>query len=223
MTTLLAQIDDILRCRQEVQSRPAGLDLRKMFCCIMACGMIYGAVMGAFGGVWGQRLWQVVFAALKVPLLLLGTSLVAWPSFFVLNTLAGLRHDFARATTALMAAQAGLAIVLASLAPLTVVWYATSSDYGDAILFNGVMFAIASLAGQWLLRDHYRLLIERDARHRWMLWTWLALYVFVAIQMAWVFRPFVGDPGAPVEFLRHEKWGNAYLVVMRLIYGALAR
>jgi hypothetical protein len=221
MTTLLAQIDDVLRCREAVQSRPAGSTLRRMVYCILASGMIYGAVMGAFGGVWGVRLWQAVFAALKVPLLLLGTSLIAWPSFFVLNTLAGLRHDFARATTALMAAQAGLAIVLASLAPLTVAWYATSSGYGDAILFNGVMFAVASLAGQWLLRDHYRLLIERDARHRWMFWTWLALYVFVAIQMAWVLRPFVGDPDTPVEFLRREKWGNAYLVVARLIYDVM--
>jgi len=218
MTMLLAQIDDILRCRQAVQSRRAGSALRWMVGCILAFGMVYGAVMGAFGGICGDRLWQAVYSAVKTPLLLLGTSLIAWPSFLVLNTLVGLRRDLARATTALMAAQAGLAIVLASLAPLTLVWYASSGDYGDALRFNGMMFAVACLAGQWLLRDHYRLLIERDARHRWMFWTWLAIYVFVAIQMSWVFRPFVGDPGAPVEFFRREKWGNAYLVVAQLIY-----
>jgi hypothetical protein len=218
MMTLLAEIDDILRSRRLVQSRPARSALRWMIGCIVVFGMTYGAVMGAFGGVRGERCWQVLYAALKVPLLLLGTSLIAWPSFFVLNTLVGLRRDFARATTALMAAQAGLAIVLASLAPLTVVWYACSSNYGDALRFNGMMFAVASLAGQWLLSDHYCLLIERDARHRWMFWTWLAIYIFVAIQMAWVFRPFVGDPSAPVEFFRREKWGNAYLVVAKLIY-----
>jgi di/tricarboxylate transporter len=106
---------------------------------------------------------------------------------------------------------------------LTVVWYASSSDYADALRFNGVMFAIACFAGQWLLRDHYRLLVESDHRHRWMFWLWLLLYIFVAIQMAWVLRPFVGAPGAPVEFLRREKWGNAYLVVARLIYEAMVR
>jgi hypothetical protein len=221
MTTLLTHVDDILRCRRAVQSRPARSALLGMVGCVLAFGMVYGAVMGGFGGIWGQRLWQVLNSALKVPLLLLGTSLIAWPSFFVLNTLAGLRRDFFRATVALMAAQAGLAIVLASLAPLTIVWYASSGDYPSAIRFNGMMFAVACFAGQWLLRDHYRLLIAHDARHRWMFWIWLVIYIFVAIQMAWVLRPFVGDPNAPVEFFRREKWGNAYLVVAKLIYDAV--
>jgi hypothetical protein len=222
MIPLIGQIDNILRCRRAVQSRAAASALCWMIGCITVFGMLYGGVMGAFGGIQGKRLWQVVYSAMKVPLLLLATSLIAWPSFFVLNTLAGLRRDFARATTALMAAQAGLAIVLASLASLTVVWYASSASYADAIRFNGLMFAIACFAGQWLLRDHYRVLIERDARHRQMLWLWLAIYIFVAIQMAWVLRPFVGDPNLPVEFFRRDKWGNAYLVVARLIYDIVA-
>jgi hypothetical protein len=54
-----------------------------------------------------------------------------------------------------------------------------------------------------------------------MLGTWLVIYIFVAIQMAWVLRPFVGDPGAPIEFFRRESWGNAYVVVARLIYDAV--
>jgi hypothetical protein len=221
MTKLLARIDDILRCRRAIQARSARSALLWMVGCVAAFGMAYGAVMGAFGGVCGERAWQAVYSALKVPLLLLGTSLIAWPSFFVLNTLVGLRRDFFRAAMALMAAQAGLAIVLASLAPLTIVWYASSSSYGDAICFNGVMFAVACFAGQWLLRDHYRLLVQRDSRHRWMFWIWLVIYIFVGIQMAWVLRPFVGDPNAPVEFFRQEKWGNAYVVVARLIYEAV--
>ena len=218
MMTVWRHIDAILRSRGAVQSCPTGLALVGMAGCITAFGMCYGAVMGAFGGIEGERLWQVVYSALKTPLLLLATSLIAWPSFFVFNTLVGLRQDFARATAALMAAQAGLVVVLASLAPMTIIWYVSSGNYAAALRFNGMMFAIACFAGQWLLRDHYRLLIERDTRHRWMFWTWLALYIFVAIQMAWVLRPFVGDPGAPVEFFRREKWGNAYLVVMKLVY-----
>ncbi len=223
MSTLLGRIDVILRSRQAVQERPSASALLWTVGCIAFFGFLYGAVMGAFGGIGGERLWQVLYSAVKVPLLLLGTSLIAWPSFLVLNTLAGLRDDFARATAALLAAQAGLVIVLASLAPLTIVWYASSGSYPDALRFNGAMFAIAALAGQWLLRDHYRLLVERDSRHRWMFWTWLALFIFVAIQMAWVMRPFIGDPSAPTEFFRRDKWGNAYLVVARLIYHAVVR
>ena len=223
MSGLLVQIDDILRRRGALLLHPTRSALLRLILCVVAFGTFYGAIMGGFGGIQGERLWQIFNSALKVPLLLLGTSLIAWPSFFVLNTLVGLRRDFARATTALMAAQAGLAVVLASLAPLTVVWYASSADYAAALRFNGLMFAIASFAGQGLLRGHYRLLIQRNSKHRWMLGTWLVIYIFVGIQMAWILRPFVGDPGAPIEFFRRESWGNAYVVVARLIYDAVRR
>jgi hypothetical protein len=122
----------------------------------------------------------------------------------------------------LLAAQAGLAIVLASLAPFTALWYVSSADYEHALLFNGLMFAVASFAAQGLVRAYYRPLVARDRRHRWMLWTWLGLYVFVGIQMAWVLRPFVGDPGEPVEFIRAGSWGNAYEVVLRLAWRAIS-
>lgn len=42
----------------------------------------------------------------------------------------------------------------------------------------------------------------------------------VAIQLAWVLRPYVGAPGAPVELFRAASWGNAYLVILRLLLGA---
>ena len=122
---------------------------------------------------------------------------------------------------ALIAAQAGLAIVLASLAPFTLLWYASSADYYAALRFNGLMFAVASLCGQRLLWAYYRPLAGRNATHRKMLWTWLAIYVFVGIQMAWVLRPFVGDPRLPAQFFREHSWGNAYDVVARLIYDAV--
>ena len=189
---------------------------------VLVFGMTYGTAMGLFGGVAGDRVWQVLYSAAKVPFLLLATFVISLPSFLVLNTLAGLRRDTTEALRAVLATQAGLAIVLASLAPFTLLWYASSADYELALLFNGAMFAAASLAGQALLRAYYRPLVQRNSRHRWMLWTWLGIYVFVGIQMAWLLRPFVGDPGLPVQFFRRGSWGNAYEVVARLIWDALA-
>ena len=223
MPAFLLRADDVLRRRPwTTRSTDVFSALAMLVTTAVIFGMTYGAVMGSFSGVWGQRAWQVVYSAVKVPLLLSATSLIALPSFFVLNTLFGLRRDFVEAVRALVATQAGLAVILASLAPLTVFWYASSADYSDAILFNGLMFATASFAAQGLLRGYYRPLIERNRRHRWMLWTWIVLYVFVGIQMGWVLRPFVGDPDAQVQFFREGAWGNAYEVVVRLIYRALA-
>ncbi|MEK6249082.1 MAG: hypothetical protein N2C12_12940, partial [Planctomycetales bacterium] len=188
---------------------------------IILFGMLYGAVMGSFGGFAGERLWQVLYSALKVPLLLLCTFAISLPSFFVLNSLFGLRDDFGQAIRSLAATQAGLAIVLSSLAPFTALWYLSTDYYNVAYLFNGCMFAIASFAAQRLLRHYYRSLIEKNLRHRYLLWLWVVIYAFVGIQMGWVLRPFIGDPSLEVQFFREGDWGNAYVVVFNGIWGVL--
>ena len=221
--TLLVRTDDILRRRPwTTQSDSTGSALFWLAVNEVLFGMLYGAAMGMFDGIGGDRLWYVAYSAIKVPLLLLVTFLIGLPSFFVLNTLFGLRRDFTQALRALVAAQAGLAIVLASLAPLTLLWYASSADYSATLRFNGLMFAVASFSGQRLLWAYYRPLVHGNVKHRQMLWTWLAIYIFVGIQMAWVLRPFVGAPGVPAQFFRTQSWGNAYEVVARLIYEAMA-
>jgi hypothetical protein len=224
LPAFLRQADDVLRQRPWTTSGVGTLAaLGRLIANLVVFGMAYGAVMGTYGGLCGGRTWQLFYSAVKVPMLLMVTFLLGLPSFFVLNTLLGLRRDFFQAVRALVAAQAGLAIVLASLAPFTALYYASFDDYQGAILFNTLMFAAASLVGQWLLRRYYRPLTARNARHRWMLWSWLALYAFVGIQMGWVLRPFIGDPTGPVQFLREESWGNAYEVVFRMIWSRLHR
>ena len=184
--------------------------------------MFYGGVMGTYGGFGGPRMWQVVYSAVKVPFLLFTTFLLSLPSFFVVNTLLGLRSDFARALRALLSTQAGLTIILSALAPYTAFWYVSGSRYQPAILWNGLMFAVASLSAQWMLRRSYQPLIETNPKHRWMLRAWLVIYVFVGIQMGWVLRPFIGDPAAPVQFFREGSWTNAYEVVIQMIWDVLS-
>jgi hypothetical protein len=215
--------DDVLRHGSSIASdRPGGstFALRTFAILILVFGMFYGGVMGTYGGVAGTRFWQVVYSASKVPLLLVVTFLLSLPSFFVVNTLLGLREDFPRVVAALLATQAGLSVILASLAPVTAFWYVSGVEYQPAILFNGVMFGVASLGAQWMLQREYRPLITRNAVHRWMLRIWLVIYVFVGIQMGWVLRPFIGNPNAPMQFFREDSWSNAYMVVIEMIWQA---
>ncbi len=226
MSALLRQADDVLRRGSAPgadPSRDRSFAVRNFVVLIVAFGVFYGAVMGTYGGVATGRVWQVIYSAIKVPLLLIATFLLSLPSFFVLNTLLGLRGDFGRVVGSLLATQAGLTVILASLAPVTAFWYVSGSDYQPAILFNGLMFAVASLSAQWLLRREYRPLIARQPAHGWMLRTWIVIYVFVGIQMGWVLRPFIGDPRAPVQFFREDSWSNAYVVVIEMLWSVLSR
>lgn len=198
------------------------LGWRPLAAAIVVGGLTYGAVMGAYGGIFGERSLQVLYSAVKVPLLLLVTFVITLPSFFVLNTLLGLRSDFPRVLRALLVTQAALAVVLASFAPYTALWYASSGDYDGAQLFNLAMFAAASFTAQAVLRRMYRPLIARSPKHRLMLFAWLGVYAFVAVQMAWVLRPFIGAPDVPTRFFREDAWSNAYIVVARLIWRAVS-
>jgi hypothetical protein len=156
-----------------------------------------------------------------VPFLMISTFLLSLPSFFVLNTLLGLRDDFPRVVRALISTQAGLTVILSALAPFTAFWYISGSDYEPAILFNGMMFAVASFSAQWMLRREYAPLIRSNPRQRWMLRTWIIIYIFVGIQMGWVLRPFIGNPRAPVQFFREGSWSNAYVFVLQTIWDVL--
>ncbi len=224
MGFLLASADGVLR-REAWTTRSADVrrSLARLAACLVVFALMYGAAMGAFRGLTGQEHWlrQMAYSAIKAPLLLTGTFVLGLPSFFVLSSLLGLRQDFAESVRALVAAQAGLAIVLASLSPLTLLWYASSADYQEALFFNGLMFALAGLAAQFLLRRYYRPLIQRNSRHRRLLIAWGVIYALVAIQLAWLLRPFIGSMGREVQFLRPDAWDNAYVIVSRLVWRTL--
>lgn len=215
---ILLRANDVLRAKPwAVREGGTAGRLMHLGVLIVVFGILYGAVMGSFAGVFGERFLQVLYSAAKVPLLLMLTFALSLPSFFVINTLLGLRSDFTYAVRALVATQAGLTIILASFAPLTALWYASFGDYRAAILFNAVMFGTASISAQWLLRRFYEPLIRRNRQHRLMLRGWLVIYAFIGIQMGWVLRPFIGNPNSPTQFFREEAWGNAYVQLAQIV------
>jgi len=220
MRAALAHTDQFLRgsgafASRQAAARPAWW-LPAM---IVSFTPIYGLFMGSFDLSSPERILMMLYSGLKVPLLLFATTALCLPGFFVLNTIMGLRDDLREALQAILAGQAGLSIALASLAPVTRFWYFSCGSYRTALLFNAGMFTVATLAGQIIMMRYYRELIRRHRNHRIMLGAWVCLYAFVGIQMAWMLRPFIGNPGMRVAFFRQEPFSNAYVVIVRLIFG----
>jgi hypothetical protein len=218
MIRILAPVDDFLRGRGcfSIGTPPAGR-IPHLLLFIAVFGFIYGAVMTSFSGLAPGRYHQMLYVGIKVPLLLLVTSFLCLPSFFVVNTVARLREDFPEALHAVLAGQACVTVALAALAPVTALCYVSSDDYNVAVLLNAAMFTVAAVAAHVVMRRYYGPLIRRAPRHAAMLVFWFFLYAFVGIEMGWVLRPFIGDPHAPVAFLRPDAWGNAYVIVAKLV------
>ncbi len=179
----------------------------------LVCSVVYGAAMGSSD----LRALQIVYSAIKLPLLLAVTFAIALPSFFVINSIAGVRDDFPRVLRALTNSQSWMTCALLSLAPLVLLGYVSTAGHELHILFNGIAFAIAIIAGGFALRRNYAPLIGRAPSHARLLKLWLVLYSFVGIQAAWVLRPFVGDPARATQFLRDDPWTNAYVWIARMV------
>lgn len=200
MTVVFRRADELLRGTGPFAPAPAvAREWWLIPILVLVFAPIYGAVMGAYAFDSSERVLQVLFSALKLPLLLLVSTVLCLPAFFVLSTVLGLRDDLGASLRALLAGQGVMSITLAALAPVTAFVYATSISYSTAKLVNGAMFALATLAAQLVIRRYYRPLIAHNRNHALMLLLWGAIYVFVGIQMGWTLRPFIGQPGMPTK------------------------
>jgi hypothetical protein len=155
--------------------------------------------------------WEPLFLGIAAALML--------PALYVLYALIGLGDQFKNALRALIAGQAAFALILASLSPFTLVYYLSGASYRGALGFNLLLFALAGIAAQNTILVRFKALLERDARHSKLLSIGFGLWAFVAVQLAWNLRPFVGSPDAGAQFLRPDAFTNAYLALWRILMG----
>ena len=221
---ILSWVDGSLRPQEQQLSMPI------LIMVLVTAGAAYGAVMGTFAMTAGyhsfaQQWPQMLCSAVKVPCLLFLAMLIGLPSFFVFNTLAGLREDFPQVMSALIRAQAGMALVLCAFAPVTLFVYLSlppnSNEYVYAVLINALTFTIASIAVQFHISQSYAPLVAKHPRHLWLKRSWLFLYAFIGIQLGWNLRPFIGAPNVPFSVFREGGWENAYIKVGEILMRAL--
>ncbi|MEO0479315.1 MAG: hypothetical protein AAF196_07540 [Planctomycetota bacterium] len=200
-------VRDVLRSEGQFGPKAERIPVRTLLLCVVLGGGVQGAVMGLHDG----RALQAVFSAIKVPLLLILSTLIVLPSFYMLHLVLGLQRDFLRVCRATLVVQAVAAIFLASCAPLIGFAYYCSDVYPFATFVNGLAYLGAALLARVALGQQVRSLILREPKHRITVGSWLILYILVAIQLAWTMRPFVGWPEVEPSLFREEAWGNAYV------------
>lgn len=218
ISTLSGHDDRFLRAVADpIRSETAAATTRRtLIAVVVLAGGLYGAAMGSWGALQPDRWPMMLYAAAKVPLLILTTSAICLPGYFVIVSVLGLRETFRRSLRAIASGQAAMTLTLASLAPLTLLVYASRVDHAWALLFNAAMFTVATAVASVVMLRRFAPLIALDRRHRLTLGAWVLMYVFVGIQAGWMMRPFVGSPGLPVAFFRDEPFSNAYVAVARI-------
>ena len=173
---------------------------------------VYGAAAGAYAGPE-----QALSAAIKLPVLFLGTLTICFPGFFVIQVFMGSRLRFTQVLTLVVGALALTAVLLVSVTPITVFFLLTGANYYFLELLHVVIVLAAGLAGMAVLHEGLSFACEKRGVYPRQAMTimkvWAVLFAFVGVQMAWNLRPFVGDRGKPFQVFRHYE-GNFYTGVV---------
>ena len=183
------------------------------------CGAIQGALMGSYALFNGGSSLFIVWAAFKVPLFLGIAAGLCFPALRVLYYLVGLSDEFDATIRAFAAAQAAFAAILAAMAPFLLVFYASGLSYRGALILNLCLFAVAGLAAQGVARGRLQDLLKRDSRHLKLWAVGFGVWAFVAVQLAWNLRPFIGSPDVEIQFLRPDAFSNVYMALWKILFG----
>jgi hypothetical protein len=206
--------DHLLRNRESVYNAIAGQRALGQLCLAMvaltvAFGGVYGLTLGAGGGAK-----QVVMSAVKVPALLFLTLAVTAPALYALNTILGSRIRFGQTVALACATMATMSVLLLALSPLSLFLASTGLSYPAMQLVQVALFFVAGYFGAFFLYDGMQTIAARLSQDQNLplLQLWLCLYAYVGAQMAWVLRPFIGDPARPFAF-RHPVEGSFFRAV----------
>ena len=188
------------------------------------CLAVVVAGTGAFGAALGS--WrageQALYCAIKLPLILLLTSLGNGLLNAMLAPLLGLNIAPRQTLLAVLLSFTIAAAILGAFSP--VLWFliwnlppltADPRQVGDAhrllLLSETLMIAFAGIMANARLVRLLRELSGSRAIAAKVLCAWLAGNLFLGSQLAWILRPFVGSPHLAVEFLRPDAFkGNFF-------------
>lgn len=186
----------------------------------------YGLVMGS----WRDPL-QALYTGIKLPLVILLTTLGNGLLNGMLAPLLGLNVNFRQSLTVVLMSFAVAAIVLGALSPVAwfVVWNtppltagttSSSPEYGFMQLTLAVFVALAGVIGNVRLLPLLRQWTGSAATARNVLLAWLAGNLFLGSQISWVLRPFIWDAKRPVEFIGPEHFQGSFF---ETIFNAVCR
>ena len=190
---------------------------RAAFFITVVMGAAYGAVMGGSNWLqgspipWGTEFLIMLSTAVKVPCLFLITLAIVVPPIYVSSTFVGAKVKFDQMVALLLVSLAVTATTLASMASVAFFFSITTTSYTFIKVLHVTFFAYAGLAGlTYLTRGFNRIVGTKQGNSPMGLFTaWLLLYMFVGTQLAWVMRPFVGEPNMQFTLFRPRE-GNFY-------------
>ncbi|MCO4744914.1 MAG: hypothetical protein KC912_08995 [Proteobacteria bacterium] len=177
----------------------------KLIVLVVLGAAVFGAVAGSYrGGV------QVLFAAVKLPVLFLVPLIVALPAVRAIAEVSGAPLAWSRLVLAALSGVARTSVIAAALSPGLWLLFSWTYQGRDEVVYNVIgyhsavlMFAASVLAvGLPLLLTVASALPATGVRKFVAMGASAAVLGATLMQTGWLLRPFVARPTTEVAFLR---------------------
>ncbi len=204
----LGLIDQLLRDRDAMLARiAAGKGLaaitRAMVATIAIAMAIVGAALGSYrGGI------QIGYAAIKLPLVLLGTAALSAPALTAIGASLGRRARLSADLALVVTALAFGALMLAACTPLILLGRAIDLSYHRMILGTVGMFALAGIASLRMII--HALSVEHGPGRGSAIVGLCIVFALVGGQLSWALRPYLVRPRAEEVVFVREVEGSLF-------------
>jgi hypothetical protein len=195
-----------------MESEGAGMRILNQVLLLGSFLFLYGFVMGAYSG-----LLQAVVSGVKLAVLFTLALVICFPAFFIVQYILGSRLKLHQMVSILLSGFVLMAAIMLSFIPIVVIFLLTGGNYYFLHLLHVAMLVFAGVFGMSTIVRALEFSCEKkDVYPRTgvvVFRFWVVILAFVGIQLAWNFRPFLGEQGKPFEMFTHKE-GNFYTAVI---------
>lgn len=190
----------------------AGARILNQYFLLFLFSFLYGVVMGSY-----HSFVQAVVAGVKVAVLFSLALAICFPAFFIIQYILGSKLRLFQMVSIILSGFVLMTAIMISFAPIVIIFLLTGSNYYFLQLLHIVIFILSGIFGMKTVVDALKFSCEMKNVYPQIGMVifrfWVVILAFVGIQLAWNFRPFLGDRDQPFEMFR-EYEGNFYAALI---------
>jgi hypothetical protein len=222
---LETNLEQLCRAHPGVLATWLDTDKEKIQSCFILL-ILGSSLYGASIGLWRAPL-QSFYVAIKFPLLIILTALGNAAINGMLAQLLGAKITFRQSFLAIIMSFTLVAIILGSFTPLSFFVLYNLPPMGTALAKNAhtivlilhvILIAFAGIVANIHLFKLLEYICANRFKAKQIVFTWLAVNMFLGCQLSWNLRPFFGTPKLEVSFLREDPFnGSFYEAISRML------
>ena len=192
---IFSVIEEYIKQRDTfLQNLAEGKNLKNYFLSSTLTILVFSALYGATMGFYSSNL-QILFSAIKVPILLLVSLYMTVPSYYVLYSLLGGKRNLEQTVILLLSSITIMSIVLLAMVPVNFFFIITTArsttTYAFTVLLNVTIFTIGGFfALIHFINGAKTLYTDQNANWKPAFLLGSIILMFIGTQLAWVLRPY---------------------------------